>query len=332
MAVDENLITEWERDYLTADTNSPQDNTGDINALLDDHMRNYKSVVRLEADNKPWFEPFPPGTLFTHDFLVSGDNITISGGNHTAVLEVGRRLRITFDDGVAQTEVGGYVVSATHNAGPNTTTLHFNSQRVRDDFTTRVYLGSDDLRVTIPGVGPSGGRVLLLYNDTILFRGDLPVADGRMFTRGPVFWDPIMDGYNITFGTLGSQVSILPEDTPWVFGHRMIESTTAITSFEVGSINRESANQQTHQSGSVQMLGNGTVGPYEVTLPLQHVNGNYQVHLQVTGISHDPPTAPSTYNALLLSVETKTANSFTIRPADVIAIGNIITVDWIIGN
>jgi hypothetical protein len=269
--------------------------------------------------------------LFTFAFLGYGDNITISGGDHTAILEAGRRLRITFDDAGTPMEVGGYVILATYNAGPNTTTLHFNSQRVKDTFTTYLYIGPDDIRVTIPGSGSTGGNTINIYGSPVLFKGTVPGDEGRMFTREPIFWDPIMDGYNITFGILGSQVAIDPGDEPWVFPHRALSDAATITSFEVGAINRQAANQQTHQSGSVQLPGNGTVGPYLVTLPQQYVNASYQVHLQVTAASHDPPSGPGGYDALLLAVDAKTANSFTIVTAGPIAIGNIVTVDWIIG-
>lgn len=329
MAVDENLITEWERDYLTADTNLPQDTAGDINADLDDYMRSYKSVVRLEADNKPWYEPFPTGTIFTFstaDFW----SITVSGGDHTAILEVGRRLRITFDNLGTPTEIGGHIRSATFNAGTNTTKIYWNSQRVKDTFTTKTWLDGDNITILDPGSGVLGGIVLPLYNDEVtLFKGTVPGDEGRMFTRRSNFLDPVMDGYIVTFGILGSQVSIDPADEFWVQPHRMLDSTATITSFEVGAVNREAANQQTHQSGSVQLPGNGTVGPYLVTLPQQHVNAAYQVHLQVTSISHDPPTAG--WDGVLLSVDTKTAFDFTIVAAGAIAIGNIITVDWIVG-
>lgn len=103
--VSDTQITDWAADYATADTNTPRDRQ-DIGGLLDDEMRNFRSVVRAEAENKEW-ERYGRAPTFLNTTAFSFE------GDMRLVARPGRRVKAILDGAVKY----GHVKSATLNAG-----------------------------------------------------------------------------------------------------------------------------------------------------------------------------------------------------------------------
>ena len=78
MAVTDTDITFWQDDFLTNDTNTPSDNAY-IEGLLGAQIRNCKSVVRAESENKAWVRLGEVATYVSAtSFTLSGDWRTVA--------------------------------------------------------------------------------------------------------------------------------------------------------------------------------------------------------------------------------------------------------------
>lgn len=110
MAVPDTEIIDWQDDFLSDDTNRPYDSV-DIATLMDDEERNYRSVVRAEAENRAWVR-------FGHTVAYSSATVFTTPGDRTDIYVPGRRLRATV---TGPTYVHGHIKSAAY--GSNVTTV-----------------------------------------------------------------------------------------------------------------------------------------------------------------------------------------------------------------
>lgn len=123
MAVPDTEIIDWQDDFLSDDTNRPYDSV-DIDALMDDEERNYRSVVRAEAENRGWVR-------FGHTVAYSSATVFTTPGDKTDIYIPGRRVRATLS---GPTYVYGHVKTASYGANVTTVTCVFDG-KVLSSFT-----------------------------------------------------------------------------------------------------------------------------------------------------------------------------------------------------
>lgn len=101
MPLTDTNITKWNADYTGADTNSPTGATS-MAGVLDDELRNIKSVVRAESESKQWERwGLTPTYVSATQFTLAGDQRTSNGGP----IAVNRRIKATVTAGT----VYGYI-------------------------------------------------------------------------------------------------------------------------------------------------------------------------------------------------------------------------------
>lgn len=110
MPVSDTEIIDWKDDFLSDDTNTPLD-SANIATLMDDEARNFKSVVRAEAENRKWVR-------FGHVVAYVSATSFTTPGDRRAIYIPGRRVRAVIS---GPDYVHGYVKSASY--GSNVTTV-----------------------------------------------------------------------------------------------------------------------------------------------------------------------------------------------------------------
>lgn len=177
MPVSDTEIIDWKDDFLSDDTNTPYDSV-DINALMDDEERNYRSVVRKEAENRMWVR-------FGHTVAYGSATTFTTPGDQTAIYIPGRRVRAT---GTGPTYVYGHVVSASYASTVTTVTCQWDN-RV---FTTFTVTTNDQIT--------SNSNFLGLAANAIVEFGKATASPGRRLRKVSSVVPGVPNTYNFATG------------------------------------------------------------------------------------------------------------------------------------
>lgn len=116
MPVTDTTVESWKADFRDADTNVPLD-SDTMSQLVDDHLRSIKSAIATAFtthDGKAYEDHALAFTVFSDRLEYSGD--------HTDVLRVGRRVRVTKSSGT--TSQRGWINASTYDGISNKTTVN----------------------------------------------------------------------------------------------------------------------------------------------------------------------------------------------------------------
>lgn len=288
MAVTDTNITLWNDDFLTADSNAPTDNAY-IEGLLGAQIRNCKSVVRAESENKSWVRL---GEVATY---VSARVFTLSGDWRT-VASVGRRVKATITGG----SVYGTII--TSSFATSTTTVTVQWDLVLAAFTPSV-LSDDEIEVNDDYISlfPVGARVLFTDTD-----------NGAQFVR--VVASAVDTGLNatITF-TSGDPAIPLTSliDVKTYLPSSGIDNTLSEVEFGIFTPDAfESGMPHAFLAGQFQIVLNGGAGPFTVDFPVAMHDTSSIVSVTPTGIVSGAPTAEDWKKPYVSAVST---TGFTVR-------------------
>lgn len=302
MVLLDTMITDWQSDYLSADTNSPADGAK-ILTTLDDEVRNIKSVVRAESEAKEWVR------LGLTPTYVSATSFTLSG-DHTDEAVVGRRIKATLSGATRY----GYILSATYGTGTTTVTVQWDLEEEpttfsRVDANTIKFTGVDkgtsyavNTRVQFWNDSTSTVRktrvvssVSFATNTTVVFTGgdpyqSLAVADDRVLIPSVGLNSSLTE---VKFGTFTPDVDV----SGW--GHTVV-------------------------TGSFQVTANNTAGPFTISLPDTRPTNTYIVNVQAISAN----TAPSNTNWVEPLVTSRSTTNFAVTLPASITTGPVMTYDF----
>lgn len=148
MPVSDVEIVDWKDDFLTDDLNTPYDSV-DIATLMDDEERNYRSVVRAEAENRMWVR-------YGHTVAYSSANVFTTPGDRTDVYIPGRRVRATFPGPIY---IYGHVKTASYGAGVTTVTCLWDTRTFSSTYFTVTTDNQITTTLTPSAFFPVGGIV-----------------------------------------------------------------------------------------------------------------------------------------------------------------------------
>jgi hypothetical protein len=177
MPVSDTEIIDWKDDFLSDDTNTPYDSV-DIGALMDDEERNYRSVVRAEAENRMWVR-------FGHTVAYSSATAFTTPGDRTDVYIPGRRLRATL---TGPAYIYGHVVSASYGSNVTTVTCQWDAVV----FTTFTVATNNQITSNSNFLG-------LAANDIVEF-GTATLAPARRIRKVSSVVPGLPNTYNFTTG------------------------------------------------------------------------------------------------------------------------------------
>ncbi len=157
-AVSDTSIITWQDNYPTTDTNTPA-GTDSMAGVLDDQLRNIKSVVRQESENKQWIRYLglqsapstsAPSYISSTSFSLPGDWVT------PGIMQVNRRIVAICTGG----NYTGSIATATYNGVITTVTLTMDSTGI-DASMTEVMVGAlTDGNGSVPTTYLNVGRAI----------------------------------------------------------------------------------------------------------------------------------------------------------------------------
>lgn len=307
MPVTDTDVSQWEDDYLTADTNLPAD-TSYIGGLLGAQMRNCKAVVRSESENKAWVRL---GEVATY---VSANVFTLSGDWRT-VASVGRRVKATINDGDL------YGTIRTSSFATSTTTVTVQWDLVWFSTGGLTVLSADELEVSDNKIllFPVGARVL--FTDTsngvqfvrvVASAVDTGLAATITFTSG----DPYIPLTSLTDGD-----AYIPSSG--------IDNTLSEVQFGIFTPDAfESGMPHAFLAGQFSIVLNGTAGPFTVDFPVAMHDASSIVSVSPTGIVSGSPTTNDWKKPYVSAVS---ATGFTVRfPTGTIPNSGTVKFDYVL--
>lgn len=307
MAVTDTDITFWQDDFLTNDSNAPSDNAY-IEGLLGAQIRNCKSVVRAESENKAWVRL---GEVATY---VSATSFTLSGDWRT-VASVGRRVKATITGG----SVYGTIITSSFASSTTTVTVQWDLVWFSTGALT--VLSADELEVRDDDIPlfPVGARVL--FTDT---------SNGAQFVR--VVASAVDTGLDATI-TFTSGDPAIPLTT-LTDGKAYIPSTgidNTLSEVELGIFTPdafESGMPHAFLAGQFQIVLDGGDGPFSVSFPVAMHDASSIVSLTPTGIVSGAPTTEDWKKAYVSAVST---TGFTVVfPTGATPNSGTVKYDWVL--
>lgn len=135
-ALSDTSITAWQDNYTGSDTNSPA-GTDSMAGNLDDQLRNIKSVVRLESENKAWFRVLGLSSMpsTSAPTYVSATSFTLPN-DWTSLATVGLNQRIKAS--VTAGTVYGYITAMSFGGGVTTFTVVMDGSSALDSGLSEV--------------------------------------------------------------------------------------------------------------------------------------------------------------------------------------------------
>jgi hypothetical protein len=321
--------SQWKDDYESTGgrgTNAPADGAGNIAALLDDHMRAIKGAVRRQSLLKPWIRLAEPATKSGGLGIAFG----VPAGNISAFFPAGRRVKLVVP-GVGT----GYAYVVAGGFGEETL-VELAFERKRPAFT----------RVDINTITVTGDvRALQPTNSVVLFMATTTGATGfthRKFTR-IVASSSYSSGTNLTTFVFDDTIdapgpddmapfTILTGDQPWIYDNPLaalapVDATPIAVSVGLFEPGFPSGHPVIARSGSALLPGNASTGPFEVVLDSPLPDADYLPRLQVTA---GPASVGTPVERWFPYVSARTTTTFEISLCDALALGETLTIDWLI--
>ena len=153
MPVTDTEIVDWRDDFLGDDTNTPYDSVN-IATLMDDEERNYRSVVRAEAENRAWQRN-------GHTVAYASSTSFTTPGDRTDIFIPGRRLKAVLS---GPAYVYGHVKSASESLGVTTVVCQWDGKVYTSSTFTVV---TDDQITVASGFTPIEGAVVEFGRATV---------------------------------------------------------------------------------------------------------------------------------------------------------------------
>lgn len=326
--------SDWKDDYISTGgqgTNTPADTAGNINAELDDHLRMIKGAVRRESQLKPWIRLSQ--TAFKAGVRSFG--FAIDAGDLSAFFPVGRRVRVKvpgllLNDGVRYGYVTGggfgeqtYIEVAWERIRPLSSRIDFDTYTLSGDFVAANQPGDDATVLFMAATTGASGfphRKYALKVLSISYSDPLTTVNVDI---GPVA--PDLTAAGTLFCLIG--------DVPWVndnpFAGLDDEEGGIEVSVGVFVPGTPSGHPNIAETGSFLIPGNASTGPFEVTLARPMADATYDVRLQVTSGTPASTSFP-TAEMWMPYIYERTTTTFKVKLVDVLAIGETLTVDYLI--
>lgn len=258
MPLSDSTITDWAADYLGDDTNSPTDSE-DMAGLLDDQVRLIMSVVRAEAENKMW-ERW--GLTPTY---VSATAFKLPGDVRVQPAVVGRRVKVTYGSGTKY----GTIITSSYSAPDTTVTVVWDLEEVAP--FTRV---TGD-QITIAGdvtARFAAGAKCEFRNDN---------ATGDRVVRVVSASSYAAPNTTVDFTTGDPYFSIGTSNDRLMVPSQGIDNTISEVAFGLFTPSLyQSGWPQGVIRGVVDVVANGTTGPFTVSLPERLPSTSYFIQLQ----------------------------------------------------
>jgi len=330
LPVSDVTILDWKGDFRTDDTNSPSQNDWDsgVQRDLDDEFRNIKSVVRSwsqPAINKVWETVEKPNTIQFLQHGSQGFSIKVEFIDITQRLEPLQILKATRGSNTYYFVVTNAIMEAANTI--------IQVQPLPVQFTTTwSALAGNVLTAGVSLANPPATKPFKAYasgsppvtgkQGLIIFDSSGHMSDGTC--------DQIADDTFQTYFTIpnllaqGKVTAVSQIKQTWAINvYPDIATDTFVDNIFLGT--KPSLFAKTSQSGSAQVTGDGTVGPYTLSnFPRTEPNASYQISLQVKGTSIATPTP----DQLTWRVSAKTASNFTLTAAAAIPSGQTVSFDW----
>lgn len=310
MAVTDTDITFWQDDFLTNDTNSPSDNAY-IEGLLGAQIRNCKSVVRAESENKAWVRL---GEVATY---VSATSFTLSGDWRT-VASVGRRVKATITGG----SVYGTIITSSFATSTTTVTVQWDLKRRGVGFGPTVAVDT----VTFTGSGDISSQFAV--ND-IHEIWDVDTVGNRKIRKVA----SITVAFGATIITYVSGDPYVPLDAAADLAVMAPSSgiDNTLSEVELGIFTPdafESGMPHAFLAGQFQIVLDGGDGPFSVSFPVAMHDASSIVSLTPTGIVSGAPTTGEWKKAYVSAVST---TGFTVVfPTGATPNSGTVKYDWVL--
>lgn len=304
MPVTDTTIASWS---TTVSDNSPA-RSDQIGGLLDDQVRNVRSVVRAEAENKQWVR------LASAPTFVSATSFSVPGDQRTD-FAVGRRVKATLSGSTKY----GTILSRNFSGGVTTVTM---------DWDLETYNGSGESFPTASTLQVDGNATATFVAELRCELYDIAGSNVRIPARvSSSSYDANTSVTTVQFeaGSLPDLNAINPGGVR--IGSAGIDNT--IAEVQLGAFTPalfQSGWPNTVVAGQFQITADNTVGPFVITLPERQPDADYVPLIQPT----DTNTAASGVQWALPNVIDRNTTAFTVVFTSAMTTGPVFTYDYVI--
>lgn len=271
MPLSDDTIIEWLNDYLTSDSNSPAD-TDYIATMLDDQARNVKSVARAEAENKAWVRL---GEVATY---VSATSFTLVG-DQRAVASIGRRVKASITGATRY----GTIRNSTFASNTTTVTVQCDLEH----YTTHAFTVAGANSISFVGAGDIRSRFAVdeIHEFWAVTTGAKKVRKVSALSFGG-------GATGITYVSGDPYISLDSNDDDIMIPSQGINNTLAEVQFGIFTPDQfQSGMSHGFLAGQVNVVLNGTNGPFTVTLPVRMPDTAYKVGVTPVDVVTGTPSA-----------------------------------------
>jgi hypothetical protein len=310
MPVADTQIINWKPDFLTSDTNTPEDSST-IAMLLDDEVRNYKSVVRAESTDKAWQRHGLTATLLTStSFTLPGDQ--------SAVALLGRRVKVLLSGGAVR--YGTVKGSSAGFSGTWVVTVEFDKDLISLASIGAAVATNDQITAT--------DTSRFNTSDVVEFAKATTGTVAVYFRQRKVL--SVTIGVSVQFATVPPWISDLTTVAPT---HVAVDSpgfdnTILEVMFgPVTPVNFESGYPGDLIVGSFDVVLTGLTDTFIVPLPVTMSNAGYFVQLQPIGVVSGTPTSNQWTK---MRHDSSTISNFTVKSPLASESGGTVRFDYLI--
>lgn len=310
--VSDTSIEDWKADYTGLDTNGPADS--DLTAsLVDDQIRNIRSVVRAESTNKEWIK------LSVMPTYVSATSFSVPGDLRLE-FAVGRRVKATLSGSTKY----GTILSRNFSGGETQVTMEWDPEQIGVFGTSAIFVSPNEFRVdgNTEAYMAAGAPLLLDAPDGsyrcvgLAFGADYDAIDNSTYCE-------------ITAGDPFVPIPATANADAIAVVARSLGIDNTVSAVELGLFTPalfQSGWPLTIASGSFQITADNTAGPFSVTLPYQQPDPDYLVHVQPTGAN----TTPSANAWAFPDVTSRSNTAFQVTFSAAVNTGPVLSYDfWI---